>query len=363
MILAFALFLFIFYSIVALSHLVVFFVIRTIFSLSPELNIFGWIFSLGMPLMLIFVAMLSRQFDGSFLRAIYSSVMIWHGALVNFLLASILLLAIYYLNKIIGASFNLPIIFYGLFAAAIIVSVAGIFNAINPRLKELSIEIKNLPAEWDKQTVMQISDVHLGNLHQHKFLNQIISEINAVKPKILFITGDLFDGSYPDDYRLLEEFKNLDNDIQIFFVNGNHETYHKGKFLLPEYTNAPAQLLENLILDYKGLKIIGLDYSKPDLALLDNLNATDASILLYHEPKYITEAKAAGIKLQLAGHTHYGQQWPFNYITKMIYGRYHNGLTVEGDYNIYTTNGTGTWGPPMRIGNKPEIVKITLIKK
>jgi len=93
--------------------------------------------------------------------------------------------------------------------------------------------------------------------------------------------------------------------------------------------------------------------------VLNSLEINSPSILLFHEPRDIEAAKNAGITLQLSGHTHMGQLWPFNYITYLIYGKYHYGLHNEGDYSIYTTNGAGTWGPPMRLFKPSEIVHIT----
>ncbi len=84
------------------------------------------------------------------------------------------------------------------------------------------------------------------------------------------------------------------------------------------------------------------------------------SVLLYHAPTQIPAAKAAGINLQLSGHVHQGQLFPLQFVTRLMYGKYHHGLHVEGDYTIYTSSGTGLWGPTMRTGNHPEIVVIRL---
>ncbi|MCX6796003.1 MAG: metallophosphoesterase, partial [Candidatus Falkowbacteria bacterium] len=115
-----------------------------------------------------------------------------------------------------------------------------------------------------------------------------------------------------------------------------------------------------------GLNIIGADFirdfgNKQSIEeLLKKVRADEANIFLYHEPLYIEMVKNSGVSLQLAGHTHDGQQFPFQFFTWLIYKKYYNGLHVEDNYTSYTSNGAGTWGPPLRIGNTPEVVAITL---
>ena len=117
-----------------------------------------------------------------------------------------------------------------------------------------------------------------------------------------------------------------------------------------------------------GLQIVGISYPErgfsKDLAevtrKISGFNPRVPSILLYHNPTQIAQAKALGISLQLSGHTHKGQIFPIQFISRLIYKKYYNGLHVEGDYTIYTSSGAGTWGPTMRAGNHPEIAVIHL---
>jgi len=95
-------------------------------------------------------------------------------------------------------------------------------------------------------------------------------------------------------------------------------------------------------------------------AELLGFNSSLPSVLLYHSPVHITEAKAAGINLQLSGHAHDGQIFPIQFISRLVYGKYYSGLHVDGDYTLYTTSGAGTWGPTMRTGNHPEVTLIRL---
>jgi hypothetical protein len=117
-----------------------------------------------------------------------------------------------------------------------------------------------------------------------------------------------------------------------------------------------------------GLQVIGISYPErghkldfaEKMAKLPGFNPALPSILLYHSPTQVAEAKAAGISLQLSGHVHQGQIFPLQLVTRQIFGRYYHGLHREGDYTLYTTSGTGLWGPTMRTGNYPEIAVIRL---
>jgi predicted MPP superfamily phosphohydrolase len=123
---------------------------------------------------------------------------------------------------------------------------------------------------------------------------------------------------------------------------------------------------ERVVVD--GLQVIGISYPERGHALdfagkmarMPGFNPALPSILLYHSPSQVAEAKAAGINLQLSGHVHQGQIFPLQFITRLMFGRYYHGLHTEGDYTLYTTSGAGLWGPTMRTGNYPEIVVINL---
>jgi len=117
-----------------------------------------------------------------------------------------------------------------------------------------------------------------------------------------------------------------------------------------------------------GLQLIGISYPERGHSLdmgravadLPGYNPALPSILLYHSPTHIAQAKEAGINLQLSGHAHHGQIFPIQFISRLVYGKYYHGLHVEGDYTLYASSGAGTWGPTMRTGNHPEIVVIRL---
>lgn len=183
------------------------------------------------------------------------------------------------------------------------------------------------------------------------------------KADFVFITGDLFDGTGDDLYRFIEPLTRLK--VPIYYITGNHETYLGVEKAVAAIEKTKIKLLRDEIVDLGGIQLIGIDYPqrgwKKDIApVLEKIDRTKPSILLYHEPAQIETAKRFDVSLQLAGHTHNGQMWPMKIFTFLIYKGFDHGLHQMGDFSLYTTSGAGTWGPPMRIGSTPEIVIITV---
>jgi len=244
----------------------------------------------------------------------------------------------------------------------------GVWNAYHPRTKDLVVTIKDLPPEWQGKKVVQLSDLHLGHVLGARFLARLVEKINAQDPCTVFITGDLFDGIDGRLDKLVLPLSGLLANLRIYFVTGNHETYLGTERAYEALQKTPAKILNDALVVIDGVQIIGIGYPErghpKDLgAVIKNLPGFDPrmpSILLYHNPTQIEQVKAAGISLQLSGHTHQGQIFPIQFISRLIYQKYYNGLHVEGDYTLYTSSGAGTWGPTVRTGNHPEIAVIRL---
>jgi predicted MPP superfamily phosphohydrolase len=242
-------------------------------------------------------------------------------------------------------------------------SAYGVANAFHPRLVNCHVHIKNLPPAWQGKTLVQLSDVHLGRILGAQFLSRVVAKVNAQNPAMVLITGDLFDGADGKLEQLVAPLNGLIAPKGIYFVTGNHETYLGVQRAFTALRTTPVRVLadERVVVD--GLQVIGISYPERGHALgfvekMANLPGFDPalpSILLYHSPSQVAEAKAAGINLQLSGHVHQGQIFPLQFITRLMFGKYYHGLHAEGDYTLYTTSGTGLWGPTMRTGNYPEI--------
>ena len=215
---------------------------------------------------------------------------------------------------------------------------------------------------------MQLSDVHLGRILGADFLSRVVAKVNAQNPAMVLITGDLFDGADGNLEELVAPLNRLVAPQGIYFVTGNHETYLGVQRSCAALRNTPVRVLADECVVIDGLQVIGISYPERGHALgfaekmakLPGFDPALPSILLYHSPTQVAEAKAAGINLQLSGHVHQGQIFPLQFITRLMFGRYYHGLHTEGDYTLYTTSGAGVWGPTMRTGNHPEIVVIHL---
>jgi len=348
----------------------------------------------------IALSLLSISFPGSFLllrwkenlltRGFYISAAFWMGMFINLLLAIGLICLLIVMLRLVGHNPNTQVIAIVCFGLAACYSVYGVWNAFHPRTKNIAVEIENLPAKWKDRTVVHLSDLHLGHLHGVGFLEGIVEKVNALDPDLVFITGDLFDGMAADFTPFVEQLNNLKTQKGVFFVTGNHEIYTGLDRALEVLNKTKIQVLQNEVVELGGLQIVGISY--PGLRggqeirnLMEsggNYSKDRPRILLFHTPTNIGQKKEndsdqhfatywvpdisfamnkeLGINLQLSGHTHKGQIFPFTYLTKLIYKGYDYGLHKEGSFSIYVTSGVGTWGPPMRTGNSPEIVVIKL---
>ena len=306
--------------------------------------------------------------ENFFTRTFYFMTAAWLGTSLYIAFAVILGKLVYWLTGLADIDLSLGFITAFLIGAALFYSGYGIWNAFTPGIKKIEVAIKNLPQAWQGKMAVQISDVHLGHIHGKRFLHDIITRVNSVNPSIVLITGDLFDGMGGNFGYIVDELNRITAPQGIYYIIGNHETYMNFKGVLPILAKTQLKILRDQAVTIDGLQIIGADYPEPgqkrDITkALALVNHDLPSILLWHEPIRIKEAKESNISLMLSGHTHHGQLWPFGLISRLAYKKYHTGLHSEGDFSIYTSIGAGTWGPPMRTGNKPEIVAITLRAK
>jgi len=313
---------------------------------------------------------LIHKWDNIFTRWYYILSAFWIGLLVNLGLAMIIVLLgrglfiIFNFQAPAGLWLNL---FFGL---GIAFSAWGVFNAWQPVVKGYEVKIKDLPDFWDGKTIVQISDVHLGPVYRRHFFSRVVRRINAIGPEAVFITGDLFDGMEGNFDWLGQPLAEIKAPSGLYYSFGNHDQYLGFKQAKQLLSGSPAIILDNKMVEEKGLQIIGINYSFSkyfDLygAILRQVGYSQAkpSLLLFHAPKDIDQAKQAEIDLQLSGHTHRGQMFPLNWLAKFSHNGYGYGLFRDGDFNLIVTSGVGSWGPPLRTVGRSEIVKIILRKK
>jgi predicted MPP superfamily phosphohydrolase len=331
----------------------------------------GWLFwcSFGLSLSFLVASLLVRWQDIVLTRFLYSLAGWWLGLLVQLLIASALIWLIILLAPRLGWAYpSVSLLATVFFSLAFLVSLFGTWNAFHPRVKEITVQIPGLPDAWKGKRIVQLSDVHLGEVYRANFLRGIVEEIKRLDPELVVITGDLFDGMNDHLDTLAAPLADIQARKGTYFVMGNHETYIGLETVRQALSALPVRILENEAVDIEGLALIGISYPErgqpfDPARILANIQPSFAdkpNVLLFHAPTHVPVFKAAGIHLQLSGHTHLGQLFPFFLVTRKMYHGYDYGLHEEGQYTLYTTNGIGTWGPAMRVGNTPEIVLITL---
>jgi hypothetical protein len=329
------------------------------------LNIIKNIF-IFLPLSFIFASILINRFSNIFVRLYYIIAASWFGIALYFTAACLLAYFIIFLGKFFAFDINQKKLIISLFLATTAIIIYGIIAAQNIKIKELNITLPNLPSEWRGKTAIFISDLHLGTIDNYEFAAKVSDQIDNLKPDMLLIGGDFYDGQANVNLnRLAQIFSTIKTPLGKFFVTGNHEEFGDNTKYINAITKAGIKVLDNEMSEINGMQIIGVDYksayNKDDYeTILKNLNIdkNKPSILLRHVPDKIKVASKFGISLELCGHAHGGQLFPIQIIEHFLYDGFQYGLKKSDSTIVYTSSGVGTWGPPMRILAAPEIVKI-----
>lgn len=373
------------------AHLLFYKAIIRLFVISSpglKISLFVILFLLSLSFMASFF--LLQWQENSLTIGYYIFSASWTALFLNLLLAALLSWIIIAAVWFAGTYPNTRFIAVACLVLAVLFTGYGVWNAFHPRVKNLEIEFANLPYRWKDKTIVQLSDVHLGHFYGRQYLKKLVRRVNSLNPELIFITGDLFDGMAKNISHFAGDLNQFKANKGVYFITGNHETYIGVSRALNVLNQTHIKILKNEAIDIDGLQVIGIGYPGikgiSDIRRLDKIKIDSAAnnprILLFHTPTNISPkggdgldrhfstywvpdttystAKNLGIDLQLSGHTHAGQIFPFGYLTKLIYKDFDYGLRQLDNFAIYTTSGVGTWGPPMRTGNSPEIVVIKL---
>ena len=260
----------------------------------------------------------------------------------------------------------------GIICVVIITMIFGHINAISPRIKRLDLAVHKHAGDLRNLHIAMISDIHMGTVVGPRRLSAIVKKVNALSPDIILIAGDAVDEDLAPVIRHnlganLEKFK---APLGVFAITGNHE-YIGGAEAATSYLSKHGITLlrDSVVLVNKSFYLAGREDRDKERfsgekrktvdALLKDLDHKLPIILLDHQPFNLDAAEKAGADLQLSGHTHHGQLWPANYITNAIY-EVSWGYLLKGNTHFYVSSGIGSWGPPVRTGNRPEIVDIHL---
>ncbi len=255
------------------------------------------------------------------------------------------------------------------FVVASSLTARSIYEAREVVLEKVNIKIPRLKKGYK---ILQLSDIHIGGLIDASFIKGIVERVNATKPDLVVITGDLVDIDVDKAHDTLQELKNLRSKYGTFFIVGNHEYFHNIEKIIQKVKELGIRVLENEnvtigengegfnlagvydLFGYRALKYM------PDInKALQGVDADSPTILLAHQPKFLEEVKE-GVDLVLSGHTHGGQLLPFKALVA-LQQPYISGLHQHtSKLQIYINKGTGFWGPPMRLGASAEITEISL---
>jgi hypothetical protein len=240
----------------------------------------------------------------------------------------------------------------------------GFRSALGPiEIKKLTVKLRGLPRELSGFKLVQISDVHIGPLLRKDWLAHIVAQIRGIAPDAVAITGDLVDGSVEELREQVAPLADLKPPKGVFFVTGNHEYYSGVEDWYAHLPTLGVRPLRNERAELApGLSIAGIEdpTGSPDLTqALAGHDASQALVLLAHQPRQFAEAARKQVPLTLSGHTHGGQIWPFSWLVALAQP-YLAGLHVKGSSQLYVSRGTGFWGPPLRVFAPPEITLLTL---
>jgi predicted MPP superfamily phosphohydrolase len=311
----------------------------------------------------IAASLLAFRYTNAALRAFYRASAVWLGLLSFLFVAAVSSWIVFGVAQLTGLDVNFHRMVELLFGVAVVAGLYGVFNASWTRITRTTVRLANLPAAWRGRRAALISDVHLGHVRNRSFLRRMVAKILREEPDAIFIAGDLYDGTAIDAGRAAEPLSELTAPHGVYFVAGNHEQFGDDSKYLNAITAAGVRVLSNEKVEVDGLQIIGVPYRNATqhghlASVLDGvrLDRDRASILLTHAPDYPEIAEAAGVSLQLSGHTHVGQFIPWSWMARRIYRQFVYGLSRIGKMQVFTSSGAGTWGPPLRLGSNPEIV-------
>ncbi len=306
---------------------------------------------------------------------------LWMAVLFLFFCGSLAVDLITLLTKVGGliakkdlSALSLPArpVFFALLGLSALLCVYGFFDARNIRLERMTLETDKLPPGVDRLAIAQISDVHLGLIVRCDQLDRILAVVRRAQPDLLVSTGDLVDAQINHLPGLAERLREIQPRYGKFAITGNHEYYAGLGKALSFTRDAGFTLLRGEAKDIGVIAIggvddptgaqLGIDQPVNERELFSRFGPAKFRLLLKHRPT-IDRSSEGAFDLQLSGHTHKGQIWPFTYLSMISYPLNAGQYDLPGGAILRVSRGTGTWGPPIRVLSPPEVTVIELIRK
>ncbi len=366
----FIIFISIFFGILFLGHLVIyksqvkFFDIQSV--VGRRTLIFFYIFNF----LLLFFAMFGiRQTNSVIVNGIYYYAVLWLPILLYLFLFSSVTWIIYAFIKLLKLKITLKFLYLAFIITILFITAYGIYSYKNIVKTEVKISIQDMPQIWKNKKILLITDVHIGNFRDDSFIDNFVKKLNKEEADVIFIAGDLFDGTKLEINKTAAALNRLQAKQQIYFVYGNHETFSHQADVDKIISMTKIKTLNNQLDTLDGVNILGINHTHlHNDTIIDYLEknflskpeyANNPTIFLCHEPMKDTDKlKRLKVDLQLSGHTHAGQFFPINLITKSLFGKMNYGYSDFGEFKHFTSSGLGVWGPAFRLGTKSEYVSI-----
>jgi uncharacterized protein len=326
-----------------------------------------WITSTVLTLSFVATTILAMGYSNFWLRLAYRISATWLGVLNYAVFAACAVWIFSAATTLFGFHIEPKVIAALFFGGAILVSLYGLVNASCLRVTRVTAKLAHLPEAWRGRTVALVTDMHLGNVRGSGLTRRVVAKLQQLHPEAVLLSGDMFDGSKADFDAMLAPWKKYSGLAGTYFVTGNHEEFTNRAKFLNSIEHAGIRILNNEKIEINGLQLIGVhDGESQDPRVFQellqgmNLDRHRASILLAHQPSNLAIAAHEGVSLQVSGHTHGGQIWPWTLAASRVHRRFNRGLNRFRNLLVHTSTGVGTWGVPMRVGTKSEIVLIRL---
>lgn len=329
----------------------------------------------------ILARVLERAYPCGFTGVITWIGSFWLAFLLYFTLAALLADLVRFLNHFVhflpSALFadygkSKMILLIGVIGMVAMVVVSGYINARNPRIKKLNLHISKTVTGSRELNLVMASDIHLGTLIAKRKANKLVATINSLNPDLVLFAGDVVDEDLTPVImnNLGANLSQIRAKLGVYAIPGNHEYIGGAEPAIRYLEEHGVKVLRDTSIRIDNrFYLVGRDdrdkkrfTGKARRELGELMKGVDHScpvILMDHQPFHLDQTVHENVDLQLSGHTHHGQIWPLNLITSAMY-EVSSGYLKKGDTHFYVSNGFGTWGPPIRLGNRPEIVQIKL---
>jgi predicted MPP superfamily phosphohydrolase len=324
------------------------------FMIGLDRSVWFWLLMVLSSLSWLIAMGLEMRFTNGAVRVYYIFASVWLGALFLFLFTLIP-------YDILRLSLPLDTTYAGHVVITLVgAAVAyGVVNARLLRVREVDVPSRKVEGEL---RVVHLTDLHIGSVYGTKHLARIVAKVNELRPDLVLITGDLADGPHTYGEGAFAPIDDLD--APVFLTTGNHEHFAGLEEVLALYRETKMVVLDDEVVRTNCVQVVGVseNFERDAIArVLDDVNLDPSvyTILMFHRPVSFDAARERGVDLMLAGHTHSGQFFPFQLLVRAIWKKV-RGLYNLGGMYLYAGSGTGTWGPPMRLGTNSEIALLRI---